>query len=85
MSGKNSILGLSEPNESRISWYFYTYEQLKFHAQTELSMEKVLIPHSLRSHLWSMSSLGGTLNHRPHQLDIYMYYKQSLMENWKQR
>ena len=34
MSGKNSILGLSEPNKSRISSYFYTNEHLKFHAQT---------------------------------------------------
>ena len=32
-SGKNSILGLSEPKISQISWYFYTYEHLKFHAQ----------------------------------------------------
>ena len=33
MNGKYSILCLSEPNKSRISWYFYTYELLKFHAQ----------------------------------------------------
>ena len=33
MSGKNSILCLSEPEKSRISQYFYTYEHLKFHAQ----------------------------------------------------
>ena len=33
MSGKNSSLGLSEPERSQISWYFYTYEHLKFHAQ----------------------------------------------------
>ena len=33
MSRKNSILGLSEPEKSLISWYFYTYEHLKFHAQ----------------------------------------------------
>ena len=33
MSGKNSILGLSEPVKGRISRYFYTYEHLKFHAQ----------------------------------------------------
>ena len=30
---KNSILGLSDPEKSWISWYFYTYEHLKFHAQ----------------------------------------------------
>ena len=33
MSRKNSILGLSESDKSRISLYFYTYEHLKFHAQ----------------------------------------------------
>ena len=32
MSRKNSILGLSEPKKCWISWYFYTYENLKFHA-----------------------------------------------------
>ena len=35
MSGKNRILGLSEPNKKkkkRISSYLYTYEHLKFHA-----------------------------------------------------
>ena len=30
---ENSILGLSEHKKSWISWYFYTYEHLKFHAQ----------------------------------------------------
>ena len=33
MSLKNSILGLHEPAKSLISWYFYIYEYLKFHAQ----------------------------------------------------
>ena len=33
MSRKNSLLHLSEPEERWISWYFYTYEHLKFHAQ----------------------------------------------------
>ena len=33
MSRKNSILYLAEPKKSRISWYFYTYEHLKFHTQ----------------------------------------------------
>ena len=33
MSGKNSILGLSEPTKRRISGHIYTYEHLKFHAQ----------------------------------------------------
>ena len=31
--GKNSILGLSEPEKCLISYIFYTYEHLKFHAQ----------------------------------------------------
>ena len=34
MSGKNSILGFYEPKKSQISRYFYTYEHLKFHAQS---------------------------------------------------
>ena len=33
VSGKNSILGLSEPKKSQISRYFYTYKHLKSHAQ----------------------------------------------------
>ena len=37
MSMKSSIPGLSEPPQKAefldISWYFYTYERLKFHAQ----------------------------------------------------
>ena len=33
MSRKNSIQGLHEPEKWWISWYFYTYEHLKFHAQ----------------------------------------------------
>ena len=33
MSRKNSILGLCEPEKCLVSWYFYTYEHLKFHAQ----------------------------------------------------
>ena len=40
MSGKNSILGLSELKTSRISWYFYTYEHLKFHAQLSWARKK---------------------------------------------
>ena len=32
VSGKNSILGLSEPTKSLISRLFYTYEHLKIHA-----------------------------------------------------
>ena len=33
MSGKNSILGLSEPKKAEFLDIFYTYEHLKFHAQ----------------------------------------------------
>ena len=40
MSRKNSILGLSEPKKSQISWYFYTYKHLKFHAQLSWAWNK---------------------------------------------
>ena len=40
MSGKNSILGLSEPKTSWISWHFYPYEHLKFHAQLSWAWKK---------------------------------------------
>ena len=30
VSRQNIILGLSEPEKKWISWYFYTYEHLKF-------------------------------------------------------
>ena len=40
MSRKNSILHLSEPDKSWISWYFYTYEHLKFHAQLSWAQKK---------------------------------------------
>ena len=33
ISRKNSFLGLPEPEKSCLSWYFYAYEHLKFHAQ----------------------------------------------------
>ena len=33
MSRENSILGVSETEKCWISWYFYIYEHLKFHAQ----------------------------------------------------
>ena len=33
MRGKNSILGISEPKNSRIFLYLSTYEHFKFHAQ----------------------------------------------------
>ena len=40
ISGKNSILGLSEQKKSRISRYFYTYEHLKFRAQMSWAWKK---------------------------------------------
>ena len=40
MSGKNSILGFNEPKKSRISWYFYTFEHLKFDAQLSWAWKK---------------------------------------------
>ena len=40
MRGKNSILGISEPKNSRISWYLSTYEHLKFHAQLNWARKK---------------------------------------------
>ena len=40
MNRKNSILGLSEPEKCRISWYFHTYENLKFHAQPSWAWNK---------------------------------------------
>ena len=42
MSGKNSILGLSEQKKSRISGYFNTYEHLKRHAQLSWAWKKFL-------------------------------------------
>ena len=33
MSGKNSILGLSEPKKIEFLDFFYTYVHVKFHAQ----------------------------------------------------
>ena len=40
MNRKNSILGLSEPEKAELSWYFYTYEYLKFHAQLSWARKK---------------------------------------------
>ena len=40
MSRKNSILSLSESEKSWISWYFFTYELLKFHAQLSWAWKK---------------------------------------------
>ena len=40
MSKKNSILGLSEPEKSWITWYFYIYENSKFHTQLSWGWEK---------------------------------------------
>ena len=65
MSGKNSILGLSEPYKSWISWYFNTYVYLKFHAQLSWARKNVLYPRgqvwqcvvSAESHLWFIEGL----------------------------
>ena len=54
MSGKNSIIGLSEPKKCRISWYFYTYEHLKFHAQLTWAWKKFY-------------NLGARSSHRLHK------------------
>ena len=40
MSRQNNILCLSEPKTSRISWYIYTYEPLKLHAQLSWAWKK---------------------------------------------
>ena len=40
MSRKNGILSLSKPEKSWISWYFHTYEHLKFHAQLSWAWKK---------------------------------------------
>ena len=50
MSRKNSILSLSEPEKSRVSWYFYTYVHLKFHAQLSLAWKNIYNPGA-----WSIS------------------------------
>ena len=47
MSRKNSILGLCESEKSLVSWYFYAYEHLKFHAQLSWAWKKVLEPRVL--------------------------------------
>ena len=39
-SRKNSILSLSEQKMSQISWFFYIYEHLKFHAQLSWAWKK---------------------------------------------
>ena len=40
MSRKNSILSLSEPLKSQISWYLYTYVHLKVHAHMSWAWKK---------------------------------------------
>ena len=40
ISRENSILGSSESEKSWISWYFHTYEHLKFHAQLSWAWKK---------------------------------------------
>ena len=57
MSGKNSILGLYEP-KGRISWYFYTFEHLKFHAELSRAWKKF---YNLRAWLEKPDCLNLTL------------------------
>ena len=44
MSGKNNILCLTELNKSRISWFFHTYEDLKFRAQLSWAWKSFITP-----------------------------------------
>ena len=45
ISMKNSILGLSEPKKKLgLSWYFYTYEHLKWHAQLGSIADIISLP-----------------------------------------
>ena len=53
MSRKNSGRGLSAPEENLISWYFYTYDHLKFHAQLTAEHEKSRVELSMRNVLKS--------------------------------
>ena len=57
MRGKNNILGLSEPKKSWISWYFYTYENLKFHAQLSWEWKKFYNLGASTEQEWYQSSL----------------------------
>ena len=40
MSREKNILSFSEPKNADFSWYFYTYEHLKFHAQLRWAWKK---------------------------------------------
>ena len=60
MSGKNSILDLPEPKKSRISWYFYTYERLEFHAQLSWAWKK-FYNLGAKSHYNNISGFWGGL------------------------
>ena len=42
MSRKNSNLGVYEPEQCCISWYFYIYEHIKFHAQLSWAWRKFI-------------------------------------------
>ena len=70
MNRKNSILGLSEPEKSWISWYFHTYEKLKFYAQLSWAWKKF---YNLGS--WSSQYLLSDLCMRPLNIDMFNIYK----------
>ena len=55
-SMKNWILGLYEPKKRWISWYFHTYERLKFHAQLSWAWKKF---YNLRARLLHYEYSGG--------------------------
>ena len=48
MSWTNNIMSLPEPKKSQISWWFYTYEHLKFHAQLSWAWKSFITPGPMR-------------------------------------
>ena len=57
MSGEYNNLGLTEPLKGQISWYFYTYENLKFHAQLSWARKK-FYNLGARTHLYPIALLS---------------------------
>ena len=68
MSGKNSILGLSEPKISHFLIYFYTYEHLKFHAQLSSSWKQFYNPGA-----WSIERSQGSRQGSTWILNVTFY------------
>ena len=58
MSRKNSILNLPEPEKGWISWYFHTYEHLKFHAQLSWAWKKFYNLEAWVSHIFTVSNIS---------------------------